>query len=323
MTVIVASVQPSPQKARARALSLALAAASKPAPLLDVPTELGLEILELGLTHTPFSTLAAVSRAFSTLIAAILYKHVVLDTPKKLSLFARTVRGKTPDFVQSQVKSLAVTIDQWSFNATSRMELEAVVAACNGVRILSLPRPGILSSALSRHTPSRILPSELTIQSFDFSPSPTDSYSLATSLTHLRVSEPGDVWYSPLSILAFFGARIDNVLSHLSLARRMEANIDNDEVFIEEVQTILESRPRLKMLVVRIFPAHFPLYCNPDVSVESSTIWKALSVLAEVDQRLVLIATGLQGAKASWAHVSGDDFWERSRKEWESCQEKA
>ncbi|KAF7315123.1 hypothetical protein MIND_00026600 [Mycena indigotica] len=313
MSVLVASPPSSPQRARSRALSLALAAASKPAPLLDVPTELGLAILELALTHTPLRTLASLSRAFNTLIAAILYRQVILDTPQKLALFARTIRGKTPDFVESHVKTLAVTIEHWRFTPASNMDLETIIAVCSGVRILSLPRPRIL--ALSRH--SRILPSELTLQSFDLSSVESCSggtLQMAHSLSHLRIAEPGDLWNSPLSILAFFGGVPH--LSHLALARRMDANTDNDVVFVDEVQAILESRPRLKMLVVRIFPAYFPLYCGQ--GMESSSIWTALEVVAESDPRLMLVAAGQDTSKLSWAHLPGDDFWEDSMKKWEA-----
>ncbi|KAJ7935150.1 hypothetical protein B0H13DRAFT_2472974 [Mycena leptocephala] len=107
----VTQVQPAAHKTRTRALSLALISAYKTAPLLDIPTELGLEILELGLTSTTFSTLAAVSKAFSALIASILYRHVVLDSLETMSYFYRTTKSKSPDFLDTHIKTLAVTIE--------------------------------------------------------------------------------------------------------------------------------------------------------------------------------------------------------------------
>nr|GAT57874.1 predicted protein [Mycena chlorophos] len=313
MSVLVAST---PQQRRSRALSLGLAAASKHAPLLDIPLEVGLAILELGLAHTPSSTLASVSRAFSDIIACILYRNVVLDTPAKLALFARTVRGAPTTFIDTHVKTLAITLDWRSLSATSRMDIESVIAGCRGARILSLPRPGVLARAVSRD--SRVLPTEITIQSFDLDDDGSLAVSalpLASSLTHLRVSEPGDTWQSPLSILFFFGCGPQ--LSYLALSRRVHANEDNDAVFVDEVQTILESRPRLKMLVVRVFPAYFPFYCGSSTPLEESPIWESLSVVAERDPRLVLVTAGFEGCKTPWAHVCDENFWESCRDAWE------
>ncbi|KAJ6593463.1 hypothetical protein B0H19DRAFT_1090426 [Mycena capillaripes] len=340
-TRTVTQLQPPAHKSRARALSLTLVAASKPAPLLDIPAELGLEILELGLTHTPFSTLAAVSKAFSALIANILYRHVVLDSAETLSLFYWTAKSKSPAFLDAHIKTLTVTIEPWRFTSAARIELESIIAACTGLRALSVPRPGILGQPLDHHQIYRTLPSELTIQSFEasewecpstgaavFAPSSPAAH-LSPSITHLRISEPGDRWYSPLSILMFFGSTPH--LTHLALARRMDANIDNDQVFVDEVSALLASRTNLRMLVVRIFPAQWPRYFDHTVSAESSSIWAALTSVAEVDKRLILVPAGWEACAdadaVSWAHVpskhaggrSGfNDFWKRSRAEWEA-----
>ncbi|KAJ7209765.1 hypothetical protein GGX14DRAFT_364485 [Mycena pura] len=325
-------------KTRARALSLAslaLVAASRTTLFLDIPTELGLEILELGLTHTPFSTLAAVSRAFSALIEAILYRHVVLSTPKTMSLFYRTIKSKSPEFIETRIKTLAVTVEPWRFTAASGIELEGIIAACTGLRVISVPRPAVLANSLSHYSLHRTLPSEIVIRSFDTTPfrerehSPSGGAAaspaahLSASLSHLKIAEPGDTWHSPLSILAFFGSAPH--LTHLSLARRMDANTDNDQVFVDEVQVLLASRPALRMLVVRIFPAHWPHYVDPSVPVASSTIWAALAPVAEADKRLVLVAAELEDDEASsWAYVPASSglrvcsFWERCKMESEA-----
>ncbi|KAJ7496899.1 hypothetical protein FB451DRAFT_1359406 [Mycena latifolia] len=322
-TLTLTQIQLPLYKSRARALSLALVAASRPAPLLDIPTELGLEILELSLTHTPFTTLSVVSKAFGALVSSILYRHVVLDSIEALSLFHRTVKSKSPHFLETHIKTLVVTIEPWRFAPRTRIELERVIAACTGVRALSLPRPGIFAEPLSH---LRNLPSEVTIQSFDATApfqwehaplratvsthNPASHFSV--SLTHLRISEPGDTWHSPLSILAFFGSTPH--LTHLSLARRRDANTDNDEVFVDEVCTLLASRPKLRMLVVSIFPAQWPCYSSDTTPAASSTIWAVLSSVAEADKRLILVAAGLECRQdvVSWANPV---FWERSRME--------
>ncbi|KAJ6491834.1 hypothetical protein C8R47DRAFT_1122017 [Mycena vitilis] len=320
-----------PSRTRGRALSLTVVA--KTAPLLDIPAELGLEILELGLTHTPFTTLAAVSKAFSALISTILYRHVVLDSPEAISLFHRTTKSKTPHFLDTHVKNLAVTIEPWRFPSATRIELEGIIAACTGLRALSVPRPGFLGRPLSNHHPHRTFPSEVTIQAFDAaipfewedesagSAVSTTAAHLSRSITHLRISEPGDTWHSPRSILAFFGATPH--LTHLALARRMDANEDNDQVFVEEVGALLASTPKLRMLVVRIFPAHWPRYFDQAVPATSSSIWASLAPVAEADKRLVLVSAGWEDAVtlkcvAQRSDPVRTDFWERSRKEWES-----
>ncbi|KAK7057579.1 hypothetical protein R3P38DRAFT_2841834 [Favolaschia claudopus] len=337
MSLTMTEIQPA-HKTRARALSLALVAASRTAPLLDIPTELGLEILELALTHTPFTILFAVSKSFSALISTILYRHIVLDSLQTLSLFSRTAKSKSPEFLDAHIKTLTVEIEPWRFNAAARIELERVVAACTGLRALAVSRPGVLCHSLSYPTLPRALPSEVTIQSFDASAAPSASSHaahLSASITHLRISEPGDTWHSPLSILAFFGSTPH--LTHLALARRMDANIDNDQVFANELRYLLANRRNLKMIVVRVFPAHWPQYCDDSypgaagtVSAESSSIWAALATVAEFDKRLILVSAGFKNRGVDSVVYEESvvprvgrrrgfsDFWEQSRRDWEA-----
>ncbi|KAF7362256.1 hypothetical protein MVEN_00572000 [Mycena venus] len=267
------------------------------------------------------------------------------STPSKLCpLFYRTVKSKSPEFLEI-VKTLAVTIEPWRFTSATRIELEAIVAACTGLRALSVTRPGILGEPLSHRTLHRALPSEVTIQSFDANPPfewvrasseaalaapPSTAAHLSASITHLRISEPGDTWHSPLAILAFFGSVPH--LTHLALARRMDANTDNDQVFVDELCALLAGRRNLKMIVVRIFPAHWPLYLDSGAAnsgAESSSIWAALACVAEADNRLVLVSAGFESRTES-EHVpmtrvgnrgAFSDFWERSRKGWEAREQ--
>ncbi|KAJ6512747.1 hypothetical protein C8R45DRAFT_1087875 [Mycena sanguinolenta] len=147
----------------------------------------------------------------------------------------------------------------WRFTAATRIALEGIITACTGLRALSVTRPGILCEPLSH----RVLPSEITIQSFDAS-----LHLTAGHLTHLRISELGDPYHPALSILAFSGSS-PHLSTHFALARRMDANENNDEVGM-----LLASRRNLKMIIARIFPARWPHYSD-DSSAESSGIWAA------------------------------------------------
>ncbi|KAJ7246245.1 hypothetical protein C8J57DRAFT_1190593 [Mycena rebaudengoi] len=308
------------RKSRTRTLSFTLVA-SRTAPILEIPTELGFEILELALRNTPFHTLAAVSAAFSALISTIIYRTVVLDSETTLSLFSRTVQSKSPDFLHSHVKTLVITLEPARFTAATRIELERIIASCTGVRTLALPRPGILAAALAHHPLHLSLPFEVIIQSFDEAkpfewgcvlPKPASEYPaahLSSSITHLRVCEPGDVWYSPLSILQFFGGAYH--LTHLALVRRMNSNTDNDAIFVEEVCSLLVSRPNLKMIVVSIFPEQWPRYFDEMIPATSSSIWQTLSFVAEADPRVVLVE-GVKGWTETIPWARCPNFWEHS-----------
>ncbi|KAJ7647688.1 hypothetical protein FB45DRAFT_894168 [Roridomyces roridus] len=320
----ISLTQVSPSRTRPRSLSLRVIAAE--APLLNVPVEIGFQILEFGLIHTAFRTLASVNKAFAALVARLLYRNVVIDSVETLSLFHRTVKSKSAEFLDEHVKTLTVTIEPHVFTQKSRIQLEEVIASCPGLRAVSVMRPAVL--ALSH----RASPSEITIQAFDaLHPfewrRPHSGAGLSTSLTHLKIAEPGDTWQSPLSILEFFGAAPH--LTHLCLARRMDANADNDQIFVDELRSLLASRPALKMIVVRVFPTQWPRYFDRSVLAESSTIWMALSEVAEEDKRLLLVPAGLEGkcdGDNSWADVPTthknlirqSGFWDRCRLELES-----
>ncbi|KAJ7772113.1 hypothetical protein DFH07DRAFT_216502 [Mycena maculata] len=294
-----------PKKSKTRAPQrltsvLPVAPVAQRAPLLDVPTEIGLEILELALIATPSAaaTLATVSKRFSALVANIIYKTVILGSLEAIALFNRTVRSKPAIFLETHVRTLAITCSS-SYDTKARVQLEEIVAACTGVRILAIPRPGILTSALI----SRTRPAQLIIQNFDactpfewdplFDQAPeSPAAHLSTPLTHLRICEPGIVWHSPGSTLDFFGPLPH--LTHLALARSIspEPNF-NDRVFVQEICTILASRAGLKMLVVSIYPARWPKPTRAACSLCShSCLCKALIRVSETDKRLVLLTAG-------------------------------
>ncbi|KAJ7246244.1 hypothetical protein C8J57DRAFT_1361126, partial [Mycena rebaudengoi] len=209
-------------------------------PLLDIPAEIGLEILELALLDTPSTVLAPVSKDFDALVSSIIYRTIVLD-----------FRSKSPEFLD-RIKILLVTSLRYATETPK--QLQEIVAACRGLRTLAVPRPAVLASSLDRVFYMR--PSDLILQSFDtvtpfewdplLGQSTSPAAYLSDTLTHLRICEPGMVWHSPLSTLEFF-----------ALALRVNS-IRNDDAFVDEIKTLLTRRPSLVMLVVSFFPNHWP-----------------------------------------------------------------
>ncbi|KAF7351107.1 hypothetical protein MSAN_01673200 [Mycena sanguinolenta] len=225
----VTHANPLPSKSRARAVPVPRSSIDIPArrsPLRDIPTEIGLEIVELALLFTSPTVLALVSKKFNALVCKIIYRTVVLDSLFRIALFHRTVSLKSSEFLATHVLALAVTSNT-AYNTTARNQLEDIVAACTGLRTLAIPRPGILASSKT----SRTRPIELIIQKFDavtpfeweppFAQVAVDSPAphLSQNLTRLRLCEPGEVFHSPLASLEFFGALPS--LTHLALARHV------------------------------------------------------------------------------------------------------
>ncbi|KAF7362258.1 hypothetical protein MVEN_00572200 [Mycena venus] len=290
-----------PKKSRGRAVPVRGVMSSAPArasPLRDIPTEIGLEIVELALLSTPSTILALVSKKFNALVCKMIYKTVILDRLSRITLFHRTVLSKSLEFLGTHVLTLAVT--SRSYTTEARIQLEQIVAACTGLRTLAIPRPGILASGVI----SRTRPIELIIQKFDamtpFEWDPLFAQEIVVSpaarisqnLTRLRICEPGQVWHSPLETLEFFGSLPG--LTHLALARHVNPYGGlNDGAFVSEIRTLLETRPELKMLIVSLFPAAWPRQVPATFSLcGHSCICKALIRLADTDKRLVVLATG-------------------------------
>ncbi|KAJ6593461.1 hypothetical protein B0H19DRAFT_1090411 [Mycena capillaripes] len=297
-TSMIPHRNPLPRESRARGgttqMPVAPALASR-GQMPDIPTEIGLEIIELALIATSSSTLSAVSKKFNALVCKIIYKTVVLNRLSRIALFHRTVRSKSLEFLEAHVRCLAVT--STSYTPEARIQLEEIVAACTGLRTIAIPRPGILTSAAISAT----RPSELIIQKFDaMTPFEWDplfdeavdspAARISQNITHLRICEPGAAWHSPLATLEFFGPLAG--LTHLALARSVNPRRNpNDALFVAEVRTLLDTRPGLKMLVVNLFPARWP---EPTLTTATlcshNCLCKALIRVA--DKRLVVLATG-------------------------------
>ncbi|KAJ7594919.1 hypothetical protein C8J56DRAFT_821993 [Mycena floridula] len=298
-----------------RLRSLSLRVINNFPPLFTLPAELILDILELSLVSSKPSVLACICRTVKTFIEAIIYRTVVLSAPKTVTLFHRTAEAKSASFLASHVKKLVVTSNVVPHSQQARQIWE-ILTACRGLKTLALPagfHPITLASILS--APCHEALSELTIQACDeldqagrvtslhyptkFILSPSASY-----LTHLRICEPSQGWCSPASILDAFGP-LPN-LTHLQLARRINANEENDALFMEDVTQILQSFG-LKVLIISIYA---PAWA-PSQSVEDSSIWKLIQEAAQDEPRLMVAKGEYDAWQKEWIEPTRPiNFWE-------------
>ncbi|KAF8891793.1 hypothetical protein BD779DRAFT_1468715 [Infundibulicybe gibba] len=293
---------------RPRALSLIAARSS---PLFNIPAELVLDILESAIIESGPTLLASVSKSIRAFIELIIYRNVVLHTPYSTLLFCRTIAEKPAAFAANHVKRLAITWNPDQCHASPH--LGNALRLCTGLRSLSVPsclRPVDIS--FFKHTASHDGPSEITIQCYDINESQAIApfVNISRTISHLRICEPSDGWYSPATILASFGLLPD--LTHLQLPRRTNANEDNDAIFVEDVESILQTRPLLKMLVISIF-------VQEPASIADSNIWTLLLPLRMRDPRLTLLV----GKYDEWTEGLGEfpafrrsityDFWSMAK----------
>ncbi|KAK7036427.1 hypothetical protein VNI00_011624 [Paramarasmius palmivorus] len=306
---------------RPRRLSLSLVTPRAPPPLLNLPAELVFEIIELSLKTNKPSNIAAVCKTINNFLDIILYRTVVLDTKDTINLFHRTTLSKSSTFLATHVKSIVLTYPPAPSSLQFRRVLD-IIPACRGLRSLSLPSEYELDTALSlvRAVSSDTL-SDLVVHSHEgllshpisgFKQYPTCS----ATLTHLRVSEPGDGFVSPCAMLSSFGPLPR--LTHLQLSRRINSNEQNDQVFVDDLEAILRSRPDLKVLAVSIFPLP---WTAPGTDVTQSTIWSMVESLAMADRRLVLRKDEYKEWNAEWDGIrrpklgEASDFWTSVKKQ--------
>lgn len=285
--------------------SMSLISPCSPSSILILPPELILEILEIA-THAndPFA-LALVCKAISQFIDHILYRTVVLNSPKSIALFFRTTTTKPASFLPGLVTKISVTITE--LPSLAKAQLVAIVKACTGSPIIDSTQSRQSNTVrFELHLKSYIDFSEESISTssiFDDRPNPL------SLVTHLRICEPGYVWQAPSSLLPPYTSN----LTHLHICRRAFANEDNDAEFLEDVKYFLKF-PEMKMLVVGIFPS---FVTNDSEALDKSAIWQALQEMQAGEGRLFII----EGRYGSWASergvstVSGPpDFWRDVRK---------
>ncbi|KAF9012528.1 hypothetical protein BDQ17DRAFT_1232700 [Cyathus striatus] len=259
---------------RIRSLSLI---GTGPSPLFKLPVELLIEILQFAIHDSKPRILALISKAVSNLVNFILYRTVVLDSLKTVTLFHRTAASKAPALCH--VNKLVVT---WSPESlVSQYQLQAIVAACGDVRTLVVPSFHVVPECFHSETAFTGL-SSLTVQTFEQLDLPTLTR-CSVSLTHLRVCEPGDTWCSPSSILSAFGS-LPN-LAYVQFPRRTNSNEANDKIFADDIRSLLQTLPMLKLVVVIIFSGQPWL---SDDAVEESNIWNLITDVQEEDKRVYL-----------------------------------
>ncbi|ESK97363.1 hypothetical protein Moror_17794 [Moniliophthora roreri MCA 2997] len=306
---------------RPRRLSLSLITPRAPPPLLNLPAELVFEILELSLQTNKPSNITTVCKTISSFLDIILYRTVVLNSNDTVNLFYRTTLSKTSSFLSTHVKHVVLTFAP-DHSSLQFRRIRDILPACTGLRSLSLPSGYELDSALTlvRAVNSDVL-SELIVHSHEGLLSQSrlglQQHSVCNaSLSHLRISEPGDGFISPRSVLSSFGPLPH--LTHLQLSRRINSNEQNDRLFIDDLDTILKDRPDLKVLVVSIFPLP---WTPAGTDVTQSSIWNMVESLAMLDRRLVLRKGEYKEWDAEWDGVrranmgEASDFWTSVRNE--------
>ncbi|KAJ3570296.1 hypothetical protein NP233_g4506 [Leucocoprinus birnbaumii] len=297
-------------RTRRRALSLSLLGGQSSALLHDLPAEITIHILEFALLYGRPRDLALISQIIRQLVNIIIYRTVILDNAHTIALFHRTASSRHSSHLLTHVRRLAVTWEPEYFMPNTDQQLRHIVAHCPSLRKVALP-----SSCQIDISPFDFLslndgPSDLTIQSFDdlsgFDPLSSDNTPVllpayfSTSLTHLRICEPGNTWQSPSTIIASLHDAPN--LTHLQLARRTDSNEDNDVVFADDIAHLLATRKHLKMVVISIFGG---LMRTSSEAIQESNIWMLALKLQELDPRVVVIEGELGTWREEWKDVKG------------------
>ncbi|PBK74079.1 hypothetical protein ARMSODRAFT_571510 [Armillaria solidipes] len=278
------------QQGRLRSFSLSLVARHS-SPLLALPAELIIEIITLALIESKANALATICKDITCLFNTILYRTVSLSSTRPVSLFYQASRSNP---------SLVTYIRHFTVSGNAVLDAKGwgrvweIISRAKGLLSLSL-KEGYQAPSLASilADPSRDSLSAVTIQRFD-AHSASVGPACVAPITHLRICEPSDQWHSPSDILSSFGSL--PALTHLQLCRRMNGNEENDATFVEEVVSILRDRPRLRMLVVTVFPQTWA----GEEGVDDSDIWSLLKEVA--DERLVV----KKGGYGLWLK---DDAW--------------
>ncbi|KAF7782706.1 hypothetical protein Agabi119p4_2082 [Agaricus bisporus var. burnettii] len=281
---------------RRRTLSLSVLGKQSLSPLHNLPSEIIIHIIECALRNDRPSDLALISRIIRHFVNIIIYRTVALDTAHTITLFHRTAVSPHSSSLLTHVKRLAITWGHEYLTPSIEQQLQRIISRCSGLR--SLVAPSLEQVNISPAASFHDGPFDLTIRSFEDTSDtfPLDSKSQLShaysSLTHLRICEPGDTWQSPLSIIAAFHGAPN--LTHLQLARRADSNEDNDIIFADDIAQLLSSRKSLKKVVITIFEGPSRL---PPIALHESSVWMLVSKLQEFDSRVVV----MEGELGKWS----------------------
>ncbi|KAF9031244.1 hypothetical protein BDZ89DRAFT_1064111 [Hymenopellis radicata] len=224
------------------------------------------------------STLATVSKDITRVLNTILYHTVTLETARRATLFARAAHVNPSLLAHVRHLNIMAT----NLKSHTWADVWGILPQCKGLLSVTLSdgdQVPALTTCLAAKRPDIL--SSVTVRQFSDIPLSAQP-SAATSLARLRVCEPSDMWHAPSDILTSFGGPH---LSHLQLARRVNGNEENDEIFAEEVKQILLDQPRLKTLVVSLFPSSWAVD-GDDADIEQSHIWQ---MLHGADERLLVV----------------------------------
>ena len=333
------------------------APAPAPAPraTFPLPNELIIDILEYAVVHpTHLAHLALISKRTTELFNTILYRTVLLPTARAILHFARTATSAAPGLLHQHVKR--VVLAELHAPPSVHDAVRAILRTCTGAHTFVLPgafvsdllKPDNFPAAPSHGAVPTPAPTHLTIGYFDdpdasrrwsaFLP-PTTTHTaplpplcipraapaLLAGLTHLRLGEPAELFLAPRALLAHLGALPR--LTHLHVARQIDANEDNDVAFVQDVAQLLRARPALACVVVGAFlplfgPARHRLASIFDDGHEgregagaarekekekaeqgaercrAATIWRLVGALQKTEERLLLVP----GRYGSWWH---------------------
>jgi hypothetical protein len=226
----------------------------------SLPSEILLDILRYAIlqpSHRPrknvnISAIAVVSKAIYTACAALIYRSVVLHTPRALVAFARTADAR-PTLLAANVKSFAFTFDK-VMRPDLRIALGVALRPCANLHTLVLPGAALSGLVLPPSPFPMPAPKHVTFSSWGdiatihaaHSTQPTAyPVDLFRETTHLSVAGPPAVWARPCDILHALGD--PQYLTHLCFARRTSGNVDNDAEFVSDV---LALRARIRCVVV-------------------------------------------------------------------------
>lgn len=320
-SVVITS--PTSAATRRRALSLSLVAQGEqtyldlsPAPILCIPAEITLEILEHAISASRDSAfaLARTCKHISHFVDTLLYRTVVLPTTLALVRLHRTLLERGPAFAAAYVRRIIVASSLPQWQGLMKAPLPDILNMCTGVRNIEITDayahvlPSVRAFRLANTSPNMSAPCEVTLSTY------ADLHAecgVLPGISRVRILAPSQyTWVPPHASLA---PALPG-LTHIALPRRAGANEDNDEEFIKDVHAFLAA-PDMQMVVVVVWP---PRYGNgAQDEVTGSEMWKRAEEVRKGDSRVVVIEgrddEDDSTRRSPVLNTCGDGFWERMR----------